>query len=197
MAFDRLDALCRVFRPLHQRQGQDRRHRRYRGRRREAGLPEALERVLGELELPDSDSVGSGRAIGVEIVRERLVDRCDLRDRDSGAHRPARLFMRWRNGGSSRRFATSVPEPAPRPGPGWVLAPICQSRRTGVACPGLAANGRQSRFWSSASAPEYGSPWWRLMFATCRSAGDRPTRLRMADSGFGACATIRAWIRSA
>ena len=36
------------------------------------------------------------------------------------------------SGGSSSFFATSVPEPPPRPGPGHVLAPMCHSRSTGV-----------------------------------------------------------------
>ena len=31
---------------------------------------------------------------------------------------------------------------------------------------------RQRKFWSSASEPPYGSPWTRLMFASCRSAGE-------------------------
>ena len=51
-----------------------------------------------------------------------------------------------------------LPEPAPRPGPGCVLAPMCQRRSTGVRWPGLAANGRQRKFWSRESEPEYGSP---------------------------------------
>ena len=51
-------------------------------------------------------------------------------------------------------FATSVPEPAPRPGPGWVDAPMCQSRSTCVLCPGRPGRGRQIRFWSSEHEPE-------------------------------------------
>ena len=37
--------------------------------------------------------------------------------------------------------------------PGCVLAPTCHSPSTVVRCPGAAANGRQSRFWSSAQLP--------------------------------------------
>jgi hypothetical protein len=62
---------------------------------------------------------------------------------------------------------------------------MCHRRSTAVAWPGLAANGRQRKFWSSASDPEYGSPWWRLMLAASRSAGERTTRLRSDDSRFG------------
>ena len=49
--------------------------------------------------------------------------------------------------------AGSVPEPAPRPGPGCVLAPICQRPATRVRCPGSPGRGRQRRFWSSAQEP--------------------------------------------
>src|SRR5439155_935457 len=88
-------------------------------------------------------------------------------------------------------LATSVPEPAPRPGPGQVLAPMWYRPSTGVRWPGWAANGRQRKFWSSASEPPYGSPCARLGFAAWRSAGESATRLRIAPSRFGACLAIR------
>src|SRR5204862_8248686 len=125
---------------------------------------------------------GPGRRVGAEVVGEALRHGRDLRDRE--LHR-------------SSLFATSVPEPAPSPGPGCVLAPICQRPLTGVRCPGRDGSGRQSRFWSSASEHEYGSPWWRLTLAACRSAGESTTRFRIAPSKLGACRAIRAWIRSA
>ena len=62
------------------------------------------------------------------------------------------------------------------PGPGQVLAPMCQRRSTGVAWPGLRANGRQRKFWSSESAPPYGSPCRRFTFSRSRSAGESTTR---------------------
>ena len=95
------------------------------------------------------------------------------------------------------RCATSVPEPAPRPGPGQVLAPMCHSRSTGVACPGLRGNGRQRKFWSSASAPPYGSPCRRLTFAARGRAGRARRACTIDDSRFGMCRASRAWMRSA
>jgi hypothetical protein len=44
--------------------------------------------------------------------------------------------------------ATRCPEPPPRPAPGWVEAPICQSRSTGVAWRPDEASGRHSRPWT-------------------------------------------------
>ena len=78
-----------------------------------------------------------------------------------------------------------------------VPAPTCQSRSTGVAWPGLLPNGRQRKFWSSASAPPYGSPCRRLTFARWRSCGPSANRFRSDDSRFGMCRARRAWIRSA
>ena len=76
----------------------------------------------------------------------------ELSDQRAASAR-ARAAARCVSGGSSSFRATIVPEPAPRPGPGQVLAPICHSRSTGVVCPGLLPNGRQRKFWSSASEP--------------------------------------------
>ena len=105
--------------------------------------------------------------------------------------------MRFVNGGSSSCCATSAPLPPPSPGPGCVDAPMCQTPSTGVRCPGCDASGRQRKFWSSASEPPYGSPLTRLMFASCRSAGESETRSRIDDSRFGMCRASRAWMRSA
>jgi hypothetical protein len=118
------------------------------------------------------DRMRCGRAIA-ERGEDRTRDGAQGRDRsgddeeeDDGsngfAHRCASerslSAARCVSGGFKSSVATSVPEPAPRPGPGQVLAPMCQSRSTAVACPGLRGNGRQRKFWSSESAPPYGSP---------------------------------------
>ena len=109
-----------------------------------------------------------------------------VRGRRNELSRPtSRCAARRLQQAPSRR---ACPEPAPSPGPGHVLAPIWKTRSTGVRCPGWRANGRQRKFWSSASEPEYGSPRSRLMFASWRSAGDSTTRCRIEDSRFGMCA---------
>ena len=140
------------------------------GGRAEAARAKALERVVGELHLPDPDPVRAGRAIGVEVVGERLRHRRDLRDREPhrpqpppqqplGDHRPRARA----EAGPGMRARADVPEPLDRrrvPGAGRQRAPeqVLVERR---------------------AAPEYGSPWWRLTFAACRSAGERVTRLRI------------------
>ena len=85
-------------------------------------------------ELTHLDGEGSARMvdIGGKAVSERRAR--------------ARAAARCVSGGSSSFRATIAPEPAPRPGPGQVLAPICHSRSTGVVCPGLLPNGRQRKF---------------------------------------------------
>ena len=47
--------------------------------------------------------------------------------------------------------ATRCPEPPPRPAPGWVEAPMCQSRPTGVAWRPDEARGRHRKLWSSSA----------------------------------------------
>ena len=59
------------------------------------------------------------------------------------------------------------------------------------------ANGRQRKFWSSDSAPPYGSPATRLTFIRSRSCGPSTTRCTIDDSRFGMCRASRAWMRSA
>ena len=71
------------------------------------------------------------------------------------------------------------------------------SPSTGVAWPGCWGKGRQRKFWSSESAPEYGSPPARLTFAASRSAGESTTRFRIDDSRFGAWRASRSTMRSA
>ena len=117
--------------------------------------------------------------------------------RSSAAERvtSARAAM---GGGFSSSCATSVPEPAPRPGPGQVLAPMCQSRSTGVAWPGLRGNGRQRKFWSSESAPPYGIAVAQVDVQPLEVGGRERRRAGATlDSRFGMCRASRAWIRSA
>ena len=94
-----------------------------------------------------------------------------LRDEGAGAGAEA---------GAGMRARADVPEPVDK-----------------RAVPRLRANGRQRKFWSSASEPLYGSPWTRFGFAAWRSAGERVVRPRIDDSRFGTCLAIRAWMRSA
>ena len=101
-------------------------------------------------------------------------------------------------GAFSSSWATIVPEPAPRPGPGQVLAPMCQSRSTGVRWPGraprTAARGSSGRARASRCTGRRGA-----------GSGSRPggrrarghVRATIADSRFGMCRASRAWIRSA
>jgi hypothetical protein len=49
--------------------------------------------------------------------------------------------------------ATRCPEPPPRPAPGWVEAPMCQSRPTEVAWRPDEASGRHIKLWSSSAEP--------------------------------------------
>src|SRR5262249_9732788 len=49
--------------------------------------------------------------------------------------------------------ATRCPEPPPSPAPGWVDAPMCQSRPPGVAWRPDEASGRHRKFWSSSAEP--------------------------------------------
>ena len=141
------------LRPFHQRQRQDRRHLGNGSRRLQPARPEALERVVGELHLPDPDPVGASVPVGVEVVRERLPDGRDLGDREARHQRRTSPRARSARDGFSSCCATSVPEPPPSPGPGCVLAPMCQTPGTGVRWPGCEASGRQRKFWSSASEP--------------------------------------------
>ena len=69
--------------------------------------------------------------------------------------------------------ATRCPEPPPRPAPGWVEAPMCQSRPTGVAWRPDEASGRHSKLWSSSAEPPYGSPLTALWLRERRSSGLR------------------------
>src|SRR5215831_5640233 len=93
--------------------------------------------------------------------------------------------------------ATRCPEPPPRPAPGWVEAPMCQSRPTGVAWRPDEASGRHSKLWSSSAQPPYGSPptalglWWR------RSSGVRTSMARILSRRSGACRATRSSTRSA
>jgi len=90
----------------------------------------------------DVGVVGAVRVNGHDLVREPgPVERLPEENRP-------RSFATARRAadGLSSLCATSVPEPAPRPGPGHVLAPMCQRRSTDVACPGLRANGRHRKF---------------------------------------------------
>src|SRR3954470_7249360 len=188
---DRIDSLVRIGRPFHQRQGENRGDDRHGRRPTQPRGVESLQRcpVVVELQLPDADRVRAGSAVGAHVFREARRQGRDLRDRK---RRPDAGILRFTN---SR--ATSVPEPPPRPGPGHVLAPMWKRLRTGVRCPGCCAKGRQRKFWSSASEPEYGSPRSRLMFAACRSAGESTMRLRTEASRLGMCRASRCWMRSA
>ena len=82
---------------------------------------------------------------------------CEIENRRISSE--SRLLRRWSQRRTRKRrgrrssFATIVPEPAPRPGPGQVLAPMWKTPSTGVRCPGWAGNGRHRKFWSSASEP--------------------------------------------
>src|SRR5437763_1934746 len=167
---DCLDALPRVARPLHQGQREDRRDHRNGAGRTEPRRGKSVERrtVIRELQLPDADRISAGGLVRGDVVRERRRQRRDLRDRK---RRPDAGSL-----GRSSSRATRVPEPPPSPGPGQVLAPMWKRFRTGVRCPGCCVNGRQRKFWSSASEPEYGSPRSRLILAACRSAGESTTR---------------------
>ena len=129
---DRLDPLRRILRPLHQRQRQDRGHLGDGDRRIQPAGPEAAERVVGKLHLPDPDPVGACVLVGVEVVGERLPDRGDLGDRVARHQRRTSPRARSVRDGFRSCWATSAPEPPPSPGPGCVLAPTCQTPGTGV-----------------------------------------------------------------
>ena len=200
---DRLDPLLRLLRAFHQRQRQDRRHRRNRGGRAEPTRLELLERLRvaagRELDLPHADPVHAGSGVGADVGRERRCQGRDLRDRetrpDAGDSMPvpaAQTRRAARRAAAPPAAATEPSRPGFRsrrrgPGPGHVLAPMWKRPSTAVRWPGWRANGRQRKFWSSASEPEYGSPRSRLMFAFWRSAGDSTTRRRIEDSRFGTC----------
>src|SRR5262249_10867780 len=81
--------------------------------------------------------------------------------------------------------ATRCPEPPPRPAPGWVEAPICQSRPTGVAWRPDEARGRHRRLWSSSAEPPYGSPPTALGLRWRRSSGVRTSIARILSRRSG------------
>ena len=144
-----------------------------------------------DVELLEACAAHDARSRRVGAARPPRARERHLRGRARGPQHLRVLDHRWKcprarsrsraatSGGFSSFCATSVPEPAPRPGPGQVLAPMCQSRSTGVVCPGLRPNGRQRKFWSSESEPPYGSPCRRLTFVRSRSCG--PERDALQD----------------
>src|SRR6516162_7338795 len=67
--------------------------------------------------------------------------------------------------------ATRCPEPPPRPAPGCVEAPMCQSRSMGVAWRPDEARGRHRRLWSNSVEPPYGSPPTALGLRWRKSSG--------------------------
>ena len=54
------------------------------GRCAEAALLEALEGVVGELQLPDADAVDPRFGVGREVIGETRTEGADLRDREAG-----------------------------------------------------------------------------------------------------------------
>ena len=98
------------------------------------------------------------------------------------------------SGAPGRRACRSRPRGR---GPARCWRRCARAGRRAFGGPGERGNGRQRKFWSSASDPAYGSPWWRFGFAAWRSAGESAVRRSSADSRFGMCRASRAWIRSA
>jgi hypothetical protein len=80
---ERVDPSRRVLRALHQRQRQDRRHRRDAMGGDEAALAQPLRGVLPELELADADAADARRAVRREIFGEGRRQRRELADRDA------------------------------------------------------------------------------------------------------------------
>src|SRR5581483_8027747 len=156
------------------------------------------ERLVGLDQAADEDGLRRDLEIGVVADGANLrFARGNIKYQERWTNPRSAVSARCGAGGLRSSAATSVPDPPPSPGPGQVLAPMCQRPSTVVEWPGLCANGRQRKFWSSASAPPYGSPWRRLTFRRSRSCGPSATRRRTAESRFGTCFAIRCWMRSA
>ena len=138
----RLDPLCRVGGPFHSRdrEREDRRHDRDAdGDAKPVLAQEGDVRVvvLGQLELPQADRVEPGSRICLDVLVERW--RRPSRSRRARGSRASGKLSRAAAGRSaassapSRRGSRSRPR---APGPGWVLAPMCQRPATAVSWPG-------------------------------------------------------------
>src|SRR5207248_3607732 len=72
---------------------------------------------------------------------DRISIGCQSRSVRLPRCRAAKASARLPRFSRSNSWATIVPEPAPRPGPGCVLAPMCQRPATGVRWPGSEGRG--------------------------------------------------------
>ena len=84
--------------------------------------------------------------------------------------------------------------PSRRRGPGRATCSrrCARAARPASRGPGLRGNGRQRKFWSSESAPPYGSPWRRFTFIRSRSAGESTTRCERCSTRDSGCAARAA-----